>query len=145
MCQIQGLVRLSLGELFDVGERFVFLIDLQIQLCEDHVELWQDAFVDQLQPLLARARLDLRDEGLSVIALEARGDRRGAEKFMSEKEITFKNFYDEKGKIGRELFGVYAYLTSFIIDEKGFIQYRHIGFKPEMEQNLRAEIAGFLS
>jgi cytochrome c biogenesis protein CcmG/thiol:disulfide interchange protein DsbE len=95
-------------------------------------------------PHLQKIYEDLRDDGFTVVALEARGDRAGAEKFIREKGITFMNLYDPNGEIGRNLYGVYAYPMTFLIDRNGVIRYRHIGFTEEMEEDLRAEITGLL-
>ncbi len=86
----------------------------------------------------------MKDEGLTVLAIEISGDRRRAGKFMEEEGITFVNLYDEGGNIGRDLYGVYAYPTSFLIDRDGIIRYRHIGFRPGMEKTLALEIRRLL-
>lgn len=95
-------------------------------------------------PHVQKIYQDLKNDGFAVIALEARGDRAGAEKFMREKGISFPNLYDTNGEIGRNDYGVYAYPTSFIIDKEGMIRYRHIGFQEGMEEDLRIEIARLL-
>ncbi len=95
-------------------------------------------------PYIQKIYEELENSGFTVIALEVRGDRKGAQDFIDEKGITFKIITDHGASVASELFGVYAYPTSFIIDREGVIRYRHIGFKPGMEANLRAEIAPLL-
>ncbi|MFQ6104318.1 MAG: TlpA disulfide reductase family protein [Candidatus Glassbacteria bacterium] len=95
-------------------------------------------------PYLQEIYYDLKDDGFTVVALETRGDRARAEKFIADKGITFTTLYDEAGSIARDLYGVYAFPTTFLIDRKGVIRYRHIGFKREMEENFRDEIARLL-
>jgi len=92
-------------------------------------------------PYIQEIYVDLKDQDFTVIALEIRGDRARAMKFMKEKGITFKSMHDEGARVASDLYGVYAYPTSFIIDREGVIRYRHIGFKPGMEENFRSEIA----
>jgi len=95
-------------------------------------------------PYIQEIYADLKDQDFTVIALEIRGDHARAKKFMEEKGITFKSIHDKDARVARDLYGVYAYPTSFIIDKEGMIRYRHIGFKPGMEENLRSEIAQVL-
>jgi hypothetical protein len=95
-------------------------------------------------PHLQNIYEDLKDDGFAVVALEARGDRAGALKFMREKEITFLNFFDPNGEIGGNLYGVYAYPMTFLVDREGAIRYRHIGFREGMEEDFRTEIARLL-
>jgi peroxiredoxin len=87
---------------------------------------------------------ELRSDGFTVLAIEISGDRNRAETFMEEEGITFMNVIDAGGRIGRELYGVYAYPTTFLIDREGIIRYRHIGFSPGTEKMLKLEIQQFL-
>lgn len=87
---------------------------------------------------------EMKGEGFTILAIEISGDRNRAETFMQDEGITFMNVYDPGGRIGRELYGVYAYPTTFLIDREGIIRYRHIGFAPGMEKTLELEIEQFL-
>jgi len=95
-------------------------------------------------PYLQEIYEEMKDRGLVVVAVETRGDRARAEKFIEEKGITFTVLYDEGDGVAGKLYGVYAVPTSFIIDRNGVIRYRHIGFRKGMEEYFRMEIETLL-
>ena len=88
-------------------------------------------------PYLQKIYEDFKNSGFMVLALETRGDRARAEKFIEQNGITFTALYDEGGTVARALYGVYAYPTTFLIDRDGVIRYRHIGYKRGVEEDYR--------
>ena len=78
-----------------------------------------------------------RDKGLSIIAIEATGDRERAVKFIEENKLTYHMLEaDEDKQIVKEKFGVKWFPTSYLIDREGRILICHVGFKAGDEKKL---------
>jgi peroxiredoxin len=87
-----------------------------------------------------------RDRGFEVIAVEAFQDTERATKFIEDKGLeytTLENGEDD-AEVVAEIFGVYSFPTSFIIDREGRVMYYHLGFELGDEQRMAAEIEGLL-
>ena len=82
-----------------------------------------------------------REKGLSVVAVEAAGDRDRARKFITEKNLTFHLLEnDKKEDVVGEKFKVDSFPTSLLIDRDGRIMYYHVGFRLGDETELEREI-----
>ncbi len=97
----------------------------------------------RLQPLHEQ----YKDQGVSIIAIEAKRDRERAEKFISEKNLTYPLLETGEGEadIVRNVFGVRSFPTSFLIDEKGRIIFVHVGFSRGDEAKIESEIKQLLA
>ena len=97
----------------------------------------------RLEPLYQQ----YKDQGFAVIAIEAKRDREGAEKFLSENEMTytFVETGEEDGDIVRKIFGIRSYPTSFLINEEGKIIFVHVGFARGDEEKLETQIKQLLA
>lgn len=97
----------------------------------------------RLEPLYQR----YKDQGLSVVAIEAKRDRERAEKFIDEKGLTYTLLEtgEEDGDIVRNTFGVRSFPTSFLVNEDGKIIFVHVGFERGDEKKLEEEIKQLLA
>lgn len=74
-------------------------------------------------------------EGLLVLAVNEDSERNEASRFLQQVPAQFAVLYDNNGAVA-EQFQLPGMPSSFLIDKKGQIRYRHIGFK-------QADIAGY--
>lgn len=82
-----------------------------------------------------------RDKGLSVVAIEATGDRERAKKFIDKYNLTYHFLEAEEDKrVVKEKFGVKWFPTSYLVDREGRILICHVGFKAGDEVELEKEI-----
>jgi peroxiredoxin len=91
----------------------------------------------RLEPLWQK----YRDKGLSVVAIEATGDRERAVRFINQNNLTYHllEAEDEKSLV-KEQFGIKWFPTSFLIDREGRIMMCHVGFHAGDEEKLEKEI-----
>lgn len=86
-----------------------------------------------------------RDQGFSVVAVEAARDRERATKFINDKKLTFHLLEDdEDNTVSQKTYGVEAFPTSFVIDRDGRILYCHVGFEEGDEAHLEEEIRSLM-
>ena len=91
----------------------------------------------RLEPLWQKHR----DRGLSIIAVEATGDRERAVKFIEENNLTYHLLEaDIEKKLAKEKFGIKWFPTSYLIDREGRIMICHVGFEAGDEIRLEQEI-----
>ncbi len=91
----------------------------------------------RLEPLWQK----YRDKGLSIIAIEATGDRERAVKFIEENKLTYHLLEaDIEKQVVKDKFGFKWFPTSYLIDREGRIMICHIGFEPGDEAKLEEEI-----
>ncbi|MDP2715313.1 TlpA disulfide reductase family protein [Rheinheimera sp.] len=74
-------------------------------------------------------------EGLLVLAVNEDNERSDARRFLQQIPAQFAVLYDEAGALAQQ-YRLMGMPSSFLIDKKGQIRYRHIGFK-------QADIAGY--
>ena len=74
-------------------------------------------------------------DGLVVLAVNEDTERSEAERFLQHVPANFAVLYDRAGALA-EQYQLMGMPSSFLIDKKGQIRYRHIGFK-------QADIAGY--
>ena len=74
-------------------------------------------------------------EGLVVVAVNEDTERSDATQFLQQVPAQFAVLYDKAGALAQQ-YQLMGMPSSFLIDKKGQIRYRHIGFK-------QADIAGY--
>jgi peroxiredoxin len=91
----------------------------------------------RLEPLWKK----YREKGLSVVAVEATGDRKRALKFIEKNALTYHLLEAEEEKsVVKQKFGIKWFPTSFLIDSEGRIMICHVGFRAGDEGELEKEI-----
>lgn len=74
-------------------------------------------------------------DGLLVLAVNEDNERSDARRFLQQVPAQFAVLYDEAGALAQQ-YQLMGMPSSFLIDKKGQIRYRHVGFK-------QADIAGY--
>ena len=74
-------------------------------------------------------------DGLLVLAVNEDLERSDAQRFLQQVPAEFAVLYDKAGALAQQ-YQLMGMPSSFLIDKKGQIRYRHIGFK-------QADIAGY--
>ena len=96
----------------------------------------------RLQPLYEK----YNDQGLEIVAVEAFRDTERAKAFIEKNGLTYT--FLENGEDGdevvEEIFGVWGFPTSFLIDRQGRILFAHLGFEPGDEDTIEEEILKLL-
>lgn len=82
--------------------------------------------------------------GLQIIAINVDSNKSDAEKFLDQTPADFTVEFDPHGKLA-EKFDVQAMPTSYLMDRKGDILQRHLGFKLADRQQYEAEIRAALA
>jgi peroxiredoxin len=87
-----------------------------------------------------------RDQGLEIVAVEARGDTERATAFIDEKGLTYTFLENGSGDadIVGPVFGVYGFPTSFLVDREGRVMFAHLGFELGDEEKIAEEIESLL-
>ena len=86
---------------------------------------------------------ELRDDGLSVVAVDVRDDREGTRSFYELSGFEIPNAFDTQG-VAISQYGVAATPTTFLVDDEGRIVWRRYGYLPGEEEMLRARILRLL-
>jgi peroxiredoxin len=96
----------------------------------------------RLEPIWNR----YRDEGFAILAIEANQETEGALKFIEEKGLTYTFVEDveDEPTVVRDTLGVEGFPTSYIVDRKGRILYRHLGFDEGDEKTIEEEVKRLL-
>jgi peroxiredoxin len=94
----------------------------------------------RLQPLYEK----FNDQGLEVVAIEAFQDRDRAEKLISKHGLTFSFLENVDDDVVGNVFNVWSFPTSFLIDRDGRVMHVHDGFEAGDEVELEREILELL-
>jgi len=97
-------------------------------------------------PRLQTLYEQFKDQGFEVVAVDAKRDTERATKFIEEKGLTYtllENGEDDEAVVA-EIFGVYSFPSSFLIDRNGRVMYYHLGFELGDEKKLAKEIESLL-
>ena len=69
-----------------------------------------------------------KDQGVVVIAVNLDESRAAAEKFLQQMEVDFTVVFDQQAKTA-QAYEVMAMPSSYLIDQKGKIVSKHLGFR----------------
>jgi peroxiredoxin len=97
-------------------------------------------------PYLVTLYNDYKDSGFVVVAVNVDNEKSKLESFIANLgvDVPFTVISDTEGKLP-ELYKLDAMPTSFIIDKKGIIKYKHTGFELSDKQTYVKEITGLLN
>lgn len=84
-----------------------------------------------------------KEEGLTVIAVNLDSEPEMAGEFLQTYQPTFRIEYDPEGEL-KDLFGVRAMPTSFLINREGQVETRHMGFRLTQTEAYEDEIKALL-
>jgi thiol-disulfide isomerase/thioredoxin len=99
----------------------------------------------QATPLVQKLHEKFADQPVTVVGVnqDARGMEKKVKKFLEDKKVTFRQFLDPYGKLGRR-YNVGGIPCTFLIDKKGTIQAVHTGFTPNLQEELGPKIEKLL-
>ncbi len=95
-------------------------------------------------PILDKLHLDLKDQGLEIVAINLDEEVEDAEGFLAKYPVHFTIGMDPDSTCAR-LYQVSGMPTSYLIDRKGDIHAIHEGFEPSDASTLRAQVTDLLS
>ncbi len=95
-------------------------------------------------PLLQAAYPRWKDQGMEILAITTDKDRSKVRPFIEENGYTFTVLFNEGTSKDYDVAGI---PTLFVIDKNGNIQYRHVGYRPDIVDilNLQIESLGGVS
>lgn len=95
-------------------------------------------------PWLNTMHQQYAERGLLVLAVNEDSDRAQASRFLQQVPAQFAVLYDNNGTVA-EQFQLRGMPSSFLIDKKGQVRYRHIGFKQADIADYEAKIRQLLA
>lgn len=96
-------------------------------------------------PSIQKIHEKYADQPMTVIGVnqDAPGQQDKAKKFVADKKLTFRQFPDSKGKLGMK-YKVAGIPCTFLIGKQGKVQAVHVGYSPNLEKELAAQIERLL-
>jgi len=97
-------------------------------------------------PFLIELYNDYSEKGFTVLGINLDEDANNMKKFIDKlgNEVKFSNISDSESKIGN-LYNVEAIPTTLIIDKKGVLRYKTVGFSGDEKSKFKSEIEKLLS
>lgn len=94
-------------------------------------------------PFLNELQQRYGSKGLKILAINLDKDHQAAESFLHRTPASFTVAFDEQGDIAQR-FHVQGMPSSYLVDRKGYIRARHIGFRDEDKAKLEQAVASLL-
>jgi peroxiredoxin len=85
----------------------------------------------------------LKDQGLSVLLIQAAQTKEEGKKFLDDNKYTMTSLFSD-GKWAEENYGVTACPTNFFIDGQGRIIFKSSGYSPGAEKDIESQIKELL-
>jgi cytochrome c biogenesis protein CcmG/thiol:disulfide interchange protein DsbE len=95
-------------------------------------------------PWMDSAQRTYLDKGLVVVGINVDQERDLADRFLQQMNPHFRIVFDAQGALA-EAFKVSGMPASFIIDRHGEVRFKHLGFRPERQAQLDAELNTLLA
>lgn len=124
-------ISLARFKLSDIKSKYI-LIDFWATWCPPCV---------QMVPYIKELRQDFNHSDLEIIGVSADHNIKNLNKGIVAYQMNWKHVYDELGDIAND-FGVTAYPTMFLIDQKGKVLWKGEGFSKNKLDKVREIIAG---
>lgn len=103
---------------------------------------WCGPCVQEL-PVLVKVADEYREKGVVFYALNQGEEQDQIQEFLKEQELSFTVALDSEGQAGND-YGVQGIPMLVLIDKAGTVQSVHVGFSPNLEDQLREELDGLL-
>lgn len=87
---------------------------------------------------------ELGDQGLAVVAVNLDENFKEAQAFLDRYPVRFSVFFDPQGDCARA-FEVAGMPAAYLIDRKGEVRYRHLGFRAQDGDELKAKVKELLA
>ncbi len=94
-------------------------------------------------PFLNQLQQRYQDKGLVVLAINLDKDPKEADRFLQHIPAGFTIAFDQQGDTAQQ-FHVQGMPSSYLVDRKGNIRVRHIGFREEDKVKLEQAVASLL-
>ncbi|HEY3305818.1 MAG TPA: redoxin domain-containing protein, partial [Candidatus Binatia bacterium] len=91
----------------------------------------------QEMPLMEALHREFKDQGLEIVAVNFREDKKAVEKFFAELGLTFKVLLDYDGNVSNE-YGAWSLPLTYIINRKGEFVGKTIGDRKWDSEDARA-------
>jgi len=88
-------------------------------------------------PLLQSAYSEWKKQGIELLAISTDKDTAKVAPFIAENQYTFPVLFNNGTSIDYDVVGI---PTLFVIDQNGRIQYRHVGYRPDIIEILDVQI-----
>ena len=95
-------------------------------------------------PMLDRLYRQRHRDGLEVLAINVDEERQEAEKFLERRPHEMPVFFDPKGH-APEAFQVEAMPSSYLVDRRGRIRFKHVGYSSSVGAKYEREVDALLS
>ncbi len=94
-------------------------------------------------PMMEALHHEFKDQGLAVVAVNFREDKRAVQRFFSELGITFPGLLDPDGEVS-ERYGAFSLPLTYLIDRDGRFVGKAIGIRPWDSADAKALIRDML-
>jgi thiol-disulfide isomerase/thioredoxin len=90
-------------------------------------------------PFLNQLDTDFKAKGLQILGVNLDEEKSAAQDFLAQFPASFAIVTDSAGQCAKN-FAVQGMPSSYLIDQKGYIQHVHLGFRPSEAEEIRALI-----
>ena len=99
----------------------------------------------QAIPKIQKLAEKFAEKPVAIIGVnqDAKGMDAKVKKFVADQKLTFRQFVDADGKLGRK-YKVAAIPCTFLLDKKGTVQAVHVGGSPKLDEELTEQIEKLL-
>jgi thiol-disulfide isomerase/thioredoxin len=99
----------------------------------------------QSMPKIQKIADKFADQPVTVVGInqDSKGKDEAIKQFLTDKKITFRQFLDPVGKLGRK-YRVAGIPCTFLIDRKGIVQAVHMGLAPDLDDLLAEQVETLL-
>ncbi len=94
-------------------------------------------------PALTTVADDFKDQGVVFFAVNQQEDEEKVAAFLEDKDYSLNVLYDTEGEVG-QAFKVSGIPQSVVIGKDGKVQVVHVGFSPDLEKKLTAELTSLI-
>ena len=105
---------------------------------------WCTPCIDSL-PDLERLKARFEEQPFELVSISVDSDRAALDRVLDKHQLDWTQTWDPEGGLSRRRFGVQQFPTYLIVDQRGVIRTRFVGFTPNLEQRLASEVARLLT